>query len=52
MKKGAGEAGVKCKKCRYFYRAMVTKEGYNPYPCCHLWEDEGKHPERIRYFSE
>ena len=32
---------MKCKKCRHFYTVMVTKEGYNPFPCCHLWEDEG-----------
>lgn len=38
---------MKCKKCRHFYRVMVTKEGYNPYPCCHLLEDEGKHPQPL-----
>ena len=38
---------MKCKKCRHFYTVMVTKEGYNPFPCCHLWEDEGKRPEPL-----
>lgn len=38
---------MKCKKCRHFYTVMVTKEGYNPYPRCHLLEDEGKHPEPL-----
>lgn len=47
MKKGAGEAVVKCKKCRYFYRVMVTKEGYNPYPCCHILEDTGERPKPL-----
>ena len=41
------EAEMKCKKCRHFYTVMVTKEGYNPFPCCHLWEDEGKRPEPL-----
>ncbi len=31
---------MKCKKCRHFYTVMVTKEGYNPFPCCRLREDE------------
>ena len=38
---------MKCKKCRHFYTVMVTKEGYNPVPCCRLREDEGKHPEPL-----
>ena len=38
---------MKCKKCRHFYMVMVTKKGYNPYPCCRLLEDEGKHPEPL-----
>ena len=38
---------MKCKKCRHFYTVMVTKEGYNPFPCCHLLENEGKHPEPL-----
>lgn len=35
---------MKCYKCAHYYRVMVTEEGYNPSPCCHLYEDEGKHP--------
>ena len=38
---------MKCKKCRYFYRVMVTKEGYNPYPCCHILEDTGERPKPL-----
>lgn len=34
-------------KCRYFYRVMVTKEGYNPYPCCHIMEDTGERPKPL-----
>lgn len=35
---------LKCKKCAHYYRTMVGEGGYNPAPCCHLWEDEGKRP--------
>jgi len=38
---------MKCQKCNHFYRMMATREGYNPFPCCHLWEDAGKHPEPL-----
>lgn len=36
----------KCKKCDHYYRLMTGEKGagYNPYPCCHRWEDEGKSP--------
>lgn len=44
---GAGEACVKCKKCRYFYRVMVTMEGYNPYLCGHIQEDTGERPKPL-----
>lgn len=37
---------MKCQKCRHFYRRMVGADGkgYNPYPCCWLFEDTGKRP--------
>lgn len=38
---------MKCKKCRYFYRVMVTKERHNPYPCCHILEDTGERPKPL-----
>lgn len=44
---GTKETGMKCKKCRYFYRVMVTKEGYNPFPCCHILEDAGERPKPL-----
>ena len=47
MSAGVGAAEMKCKKCRYFYRVMVTKEGYNPYPCCHILEDTGERPKPL-----
>ena len=31
-----------CKNCKYYYRVMVTGEGYNPAPTCHRYEEEGK----------
>lgn len=40
-------AGMKCKKCRYFYRMMAAGGGYNPFPCCHILEDAGKHPKPL-----
>lgn len=30
---------LKCKSCIHYYRTMVTREGYNPSPYCHLYED-------------
>lgn len=35
---------MKCQKCRHFYRRTVGSDGkgYNPYPCCWLFEDTGK----------
>ncbi len=40
---------MKCKKCRHFYPVMVSEEGhgYNPFPCCQLWRDTGRHPETL-----
>ena len=37
---------MKCKKCLHFYRIMTVENGcgYNPSPCCHLYEDVGKRP--------
>ena len=43
----SGGAGMKCKKCRYFYRMMAAGGGYNPFPCCHILEDAGKHPKPL-----
>ncbi len=42
-----GEAEMKCEKCRHFYRMMATKEGYNPFPYCHILEDTGRRPEPL-----
>lgn len=47
MSGGAGEAEMKCQKCRYFYRTMVGAGGYNPSPYCHILEDAGKHPKPL-----
>ena len=34
---------MKCKGCKYYYKTMFLKGfGYNPYPFCHLFEEEGK----------
>jgi len=35
---------MKCYKCLHYYRIMATGAGYNPYPCCHLYEDTGRRP--------
>ena len=35
---------LKCKSCIHYYRTMVTREGYNPSPYCHLYEDTGQRP--------
>ena len=37
---------MKCQKCRHFYRRMIgaNGEGYNPSPCCWLYEDTGRRP--------
>ncbi len=37
---------MKCPKCRHFYRRMVDQNGhgYNPFPCCRLFEDTGRRP--------
>lgn len=35
---------LKCKSCIHYYRTMVTREGYNPSPYCHLYEDAGQRP--------
>ena len=35
---------MKCQKCKYFYRIMSTGSGYNPFPCCHLFDETGKRP--------
>lgn len=36
----------KCKKCKHYYARMIGPKGvgYNPYPCCQLYEDSGKWP--------
>lgn len=31
-----------CKNCKYYYKIMATGAGYNPFTCCHRYEDEGK----------
>lgn len=38
---------MKCKKCKYYYCKMIGKGGlgYNPFPFCHLYDDEGEHPQ-------
>lgn len=36
-----------CKNCKHFYRMMATKDGYNPFPSCHLFEDKNLHPKVI-----
>lgn len=39
------EMSLKCKRCLHWYRVMARPgEGYNPYPCCHCYEDTGKRP--------
>lgn len=37
---------MKCNKCIHFYRMMTGENGYgyNPSPCCHLYEDKGERP--------
>lgn len=40
---------IKCKKCSHYYRIMSTENGYNPFPCCHLYEDTG---ERIDFIKQ
>ena len=35
---------MKCPKCCHFYRVMAKESGYNPFPCCQLYEDTGRHP--------
>jgi len=38
---------MKCQKCRHFYRMMATREGHNPFPCCHVQEDTGERPKPL-----
>lgn len=35
---------MKCSKCLHYYRITATAAGYNPYPCCRLYEDTGERP--------
>lgn len=38
---------MKCYKCIHYYVRMVGpggQGGYNPYPCCRLFEDTGRRP--------
>ena len=35
---------MKCYKCLHYYRIMAAASGYNPAPCCHLFEDKGERP--------
>lgn len=35
---------MKCFRCRYYYRTMVNRSGYNPSPFCHYFEDTGERP--------
>ena len=38
---------LKCKKCCHYYRTMAAESGYNPYPCCHLYEGTGRRADII-----
>jgi len=40
-------SGKTCKACTHYYTVTVGADGvgYNPAPCCHLWEDVGNHPD-------
>lgn len=40
---------IKCKKCKHYYAIMIGPggAGYNPYPCCQLYTDTGKHPNML-----
>lgn len=34
---------IKCEKCKYYYRgASLGEGGYNPFPCCHKFEETGE----------
>lgn len=33
---------IKCNKCKYYYRGASFGIGYNPFPCCHRFEDTGE----------
>lgn len=33
-----------CKNCTHFYRGASMGIGYNPFPCCHKFEDTGEYP--------
>ncbi len=37
---------MKCYKCAHWYVKMTDLggHGYNPYPCCQLYEDTGNWP--------
>lgn len=36
-----------CKNCAHFYRVMVKESGYNPFPCCQLFDDTGERPKPL-----
>lgn len=37
----------KCARCAHYYRIMATASGYNPNPCCQVFEDSGTRPDFI-----
>ena len=38
------EMKKECKNCTHFYRVMAKDSGYNPFPCCQLFDDTGERP--------
>ena len=36
-----------CKNCTHFYRVMAKDSGYNPFPCCQLFDDTGERPKPL-----
>lgn len=33
---------IKCNKCKFYYKGASFGGGYNPFPCCHKFEETGK----------
>ena len=33
---------IKCEKCKFYYKGATFGIGYNPFPCCHKFEETGQ----------
>lgn len=41
---------IKCEKCKYYYRSASLGGGYNPFPCCHRFEDIGERGNPLTFY--